>query len=78
MRSAVAGMVAVLSLLAGAAAPPSAQGIQASPHAAAAAVARPAIVWRPIPFGARRKAEMAAYSARHYGTRTWRLTRIRR
>ena len=34
----------------------------------------PAIVWRPIPFGARRKAEMAAYSARHYGTRTWRLT----
>jgi len=73
MRGAVAGMVAVLSLLAAAAAPPSAQGIQPSPHAATSAV-RPAIVWRPIPFGARRKAEMAAYSARHYGTRTWRLT----
>jgi N-acetylmuramoyl-L-alanine amidase len=27
----------------------------------------------PIPFGPRRKQEMAAYSARHYGERTWRL-----
>src|SRR6187551_1288088 len=27
----------------------------------------------PIPFGPQRKHEMAAYSARHYGERTWRL-----
>jgi len=77
MRGALAGAVAVLSLLAGTAAPP-AQGVvhPAATRASAAAgtVARPPIVWRPIPFPARRKAEMAAYSARHYGTRTWRLT----
>ncbi len=34
---------------------------------------RPAIVQRRIPFGARRRQEMAAYSARHYGRRTYRL-----
>jgi hypothetical protein len=31
----------------------------------------------PIPFGPKRKHEMAAYSARHYGERTWRLRRPR-
>ena len=44
--------------------------------AAAALVAgppKPAIVQRPIPFGTARKAEMAAYSKRHYGTYQWRL-----
>jgi N-acetylmuramoyl-L-alanine amidase len=35
--------------------------------------AKPAIVQKPIPFGAARRAEMAAYSKRHYGTATWRL-----
>jgi N-acetylmuramoyl-L-alanine amidase len=30
-------------------------------------VPRPHIVWKPIPFGAKRKAEMAQYSERHYG-----------
>jgi N-acetylmuramoyl-L-alanine amidase len=35
---------------------------------------RPAIVQKPIPFGAQRRAEMAAYSKRHYGTAQWRLT----
>jgi N-acetylmuramoyl-L-alanine amidase len=34
---------------------------------------KPAIVWKPIPYGAQRKAEMAAYAHRHYGIRTWRL-----
>jgi N-acetylmuramoyl-L-alanine amidase-like protein len=29
---------------------------------------RPRIVWDPIPFGPRRKAEMAAYVRRHYGS----------
>jgi beta-N-acetylhexosaminidase len=36
--------------------------------------ARPPIVWRPIPFGQRRRQQMGAYSRRHYGTWTWRLT----
>jgi beta-N-acetylhexosaminidase len=34
---------------------------------------KPRIVWDPIPFGTRRKAEMAAYAARHYGIHTYRL-----
>jgi beta-N-acetylhexosaminidase len=34
----------------------------------------PHIVSRPIPFGARRKREMAAYSRRHYGDDTYKLT----
>ena len=34
---------------------------------------RPAIVWKPIPFGAERRAQTAAYSSRHYGLKTWRL-----
>ncbi|MGZ5212509.1 MAG: N-acetylmuramoyl-L-alanine amidase [Actinomycetota bacterium] len=38
-------------------------------------VARPPIVWRPIPFGERRRSEMGAYSRRHYGAWTWRLRR---
>lgn len=31
----------------------------------------------PIPYGAKRKHQMADYSARHYGERTWRLRRPR-
>lgn len=41
--------------------------------AGSAKVHRPRIVWKPIPFGAKRRAEMAAYSKRHYGVRRWRL-----
>jgi N-acetylmuramoyl-L-alanine amidase len=39
-------------------------------------VARPAILWNPIPFGPTRKAQMTAYVRRHYGSfmrSTWRL-----
>jgi N-acetylmuramoyl-L-alanine amidase-like protein len=32
---------------------------------------KPHIVWKPIPFGARRLAETAAYAKRHYGMRTY-------
>lgn len=38
---------------------------------------RPGIVRDPIPFGERRKREMARYSERHYGEETWRLRRPR-
>jgi N-acetylmuramoyl-L-alanine amidase len=39
-----------------------------------AAVAKPPIVQKRIPFGKKRRREMAAYSKRHYGEREWRLT----
>ena len=41
--------------------------------APAAAPPKPAIVSKPIPFGAQRKAETAAYARRHYGLGRWRL-----
>jgi beta-N-acetylhexosaminidase len=37
------------------------------------AVPKPRIVWKPVPFDAERRAEMAAYERRHYGLDTWRL-----
>jgi beta-N-acetylhexosaminidase len=47
-------------------------GISAA--ATARTVPRPHIVWKPIPFGPKRRAETAAYAKRHYGIDTWRLT----
>jgi beta-N-acetylhexosaminidase len=41
--------------------------------AALAAPPKPHIVWKPIPYGAQRKAEMAAYSKKHYGIHSWHL-----
>ena len=35
---------------------------------------QPTITWKKIPFGAKRKRQMAAYSHRHYGERTYVLT----
>ena len=34
---------------------------------------KPQVAWKKIPFGAKRKRQMAAYSERHYGERTWEL-----
>jgi beta-N-acetylhexosaminidase len=39
----------------------------------ALAVPKPHVVWQPIPFGPKRKAETAAYAGRHYGRASWRL-----
>ncbi len=36
-------------------------------------VPKPHIVWRPIPFGPKRRAETAAYALRHYGIDRWQL-----
>ena len=82
---AVAALVASLGLagcgaMAGAAGPPPPR-----PHAVAATaprpvparVARPPIAWDPIPFGARRRAEMLAYAERHYHLHTYRLVHPR-
>jgi beta-N-acetylhexosaminidase len=44
---------------------------------ASAAPSRPAIVARPIPFSAARRAETAQYAQRHYGLSTWRLVHPR-
>jgi N-acetylmuramoyl-L-alanine amidase len=44
---------------------------------ATAVALQPAIVQRPIPFPAKRRAETAAYAERHYGIDTWRLQRPR-
>jgi beta-N-acetylhexosaminidase len=38
---------------------------------ALAAPPKPHVVWKPIPFGAKRKAETAQYAARHYGIRSY-------
>jgi N-acetylmuramoyl-L-alanine amidase len=37
----------------------------------AAVAIHPHIVWKPIPFGPKRKAETAQYAARHYGVHSW-------
>lgn len=50
---------------------PSASAVTA--QRTAAAVSRPAIKWRPIPFGQARKRQMARYSEHHYGRSEWRL-----
>jgi beta-N-acetylhexosaminidase len=34
---------------------------------------KPHVIWKPIPFGPNRKAEMAAYAKKHYGIHSWRL-----
>jgi N-acetylmuramoyl-L-alanine amidase len=34
---------------------------------------KPHVVWKPIPYGAQRKAEMAQYAKKHYGIDSWRL-----
>jgi beta-N-acetylhexosaminidase len=36
-------------------------------------VSKPHVTWKPIPFGDKRRRQMAAYSERHYGHRQWQL-----
>jgi N-acetylmuramoyl-L-alanine amidase len=73
MMRVVAGAVALLSILAGVGATP-AQGATLEATTTALTVRKPPIVWKPIPFGARRKSQMAGYSKRHYDQHTWHLT----
>jgi N-acetylmuramoyl-L-alanine amidase len=68
-KVATAGTLALLLCLLVAAAAGSASGSVT----ASASISRPPIVQRPIPFGPKRKREMAAYSERHYGHARWRL-----
>ena len=50
-----------------------ASGAAQRASAAGSSPPRPHIVLKPIPFGAKRRAETAAYARRHYGLDTWRL-----
>ena len=34
---------------------------------------KPHVVWKPIPYGPERKAEMAGYAEKHYGIHSWHL-----
>lgn len=64
MRVRLIAAALLLALSAGIAVP-----AEATPRGAP----RPDVVWKPIPFGQKRKAETAAYSKRHYGVAEWRL-----
>jgi N-acetylmuramoyl-L-alanine amidase len=72
-------LLLVLAILPAGAPAGAARTIQPSPARAtppAGNAPRPRIVWDPIPFGHKRKAEMTAYVLRHYGSfrkPTWRL-----
>src|SRR5205814_10152548 len=62
----LAGVVAAVGLIA-------ACGAGAVGSRPASRVPRPQIVSKLIPFGAKRRAETAAYAKRHYGIDRWRL-----
>jgi hypothetical protein len=65
--------IAILALACGAGSIAAAHDGDGQAGAAASAVGRPPIHRRLIPYGPKRKREMAAYSLRHYGRATWRL-----
>ena len=65
--------IAILALGWGAGSLAAARGGDGEAGATASAAARPPIHRWLIPFGHKRKREMAAYSLRHYGRATWRL-----
>ena len=74
MRTATRAALCCLALtIVGGALVPSA-GAGSGPSAGVSAARPPIAKWL-IPFGPKRKREMAAYGARHYGERTWRLVR---
>jgi N-acetylmuramoyl-L-alanine amidase-like protein len=80
VRALALALLLILGLLTGPASE-AAPGIEGGPTGAATtptvdvASLKPPIVWKPIPYGERRRRQMAAYSERHYGVRTARLTR---
>jgi beta-N-acetylhexosaminidase len=62
-----------LAIAPGLAASPAKPATPGRQTAALAAPLRPHIIWKPIPYGPKRKAEMAAYAEKHYGIHSWRL-----
>ena len=77
MRTTRAALCCLAVLIAGGAlAAGAGAGDGSGPSADASASPPPILKW-PIPFGPKRKREMAAYSQRHYGEQTWRLVQPR-
>jgi N-acetylmuramoyl-L-alanine amidase len=66
-------LVVVLSAMAGPVRPAGAVVATDATGDTASLVAKPPIVWKPIPYGSKRRRQMAAYSKRHYGTWSWHL-----
>jgi beta-N-acetylhexosaminidase len=54
--------------------PHAGNAVAIDPQQTTGTIAKPAITWKRIPYGDTRKQQMAAYSKRHYGRRTWHLT----
>ncbi len=75
MRATVVTVTALAAALLVALAMPSPTGAADAGAGARASATRPPITKWPIPFGPKRKREMAEYSERHYGTYQWRLRR---
>jgi N-acetylmuramoyl-L-alanine amidase len=75
MRRSFASVVLVvaLSAMAGPVTPAGAVAAIDATGDTASFVAKPPIVWKPIPYGSTRRRQMAAYSKRHYGTWSWHL-----
>lgn len=74
LMRALAVVVATLSLLAaGGVSPAGARATTPAPQTVTVGSLKPAIVKDLIPYGAKRRGQMAAYSERHYGERTWHL-----
>jgi hypothetical protein len=73
MRATVVTLVATAAALLVALQTPTSTGAADGGASASASAARPPIAKWPIPYGPKRKREMAAYSKRHYGTYQWRL-----
>ena len=65
--------VCVLVLIAVGSVPASGTDAPNSPSASGHHVSKPKVVWKRIPFGEKRRRQMAAYSKRHYGWSEWRL-----
>jgi hypothetical protein len=68
-----AGLTPAAGLTSTRLASPSAAVVATDPLAPDVAALRPPIVWKPIPYGDRRRHQMAAYSRRHYGRWRWKL-----
>jgi N-acetylmuramoyl-L-alanine amidase len=67
-------VVAVVSAMTSPVMPPAAAVVATdSASGSTSVVAKPPIVWKPIPYGSTRRQQMAAYSKRHYGTWSWHL-----
>lgn len=73
----IAALVASIFPLLGGAADAWPMPVSVRAVAAQRAVPEPKVDFDPIPYGDQRKRQMAAYSKRHYGERSWRLTKPR-